>query len=164
MRAYTFWTTALILALAGACAHDDKPSTAASAQTKQVAKPAAATSATSATMQGPSTKAGIAVQEAAACRSIQDRAPVDSAEAFPTTVGRVYLYSKVGVDGGGDSSVQHVWYFNGTKLATVTLPVRGASFRTHSSKVIQDSQKGDWRVDIASAQGEVVKSVTFKVE
>ena len=112
----------------------------------------------------PVTGSGFSVIEAVACRAVQDRTPIETGSSFTSDVGRVYVYTKVGVAGGGETSIQHIWFHNDTKVATVTLPARGTSWRTYSSKAIQDAQKGKWRVDIASTEGAVIKSVVFTVD
>src|SRR6266446_5906760 len=47
-----------------------------------------------------SAKAGVTVMEATACRAIQEHAPVEAGATFPANVGRVYVYTKVGMNDG----------------------------------------------------------------
>jgi hypothetical protein len=150
------------------CAKQEKASTPAKAgsatpsaatSSKKVAKPAASTSSSPSQPVG-----GISVIEAISCRSVENRAPVGEAASFTTDVGRVYLYTKVGMEDGAEGSIKHVWHYDGKEVATVTLPVKGPQWRTYSSKQVDNSSKGEWRVDITSANNELIKSVTFKVE
>jgi hypothetical protein len=106
----------------------------------------------------------ISVLEAAACRSVQDRSPVGTAEKFGSDVGRIYLFSKVGLDASQKSSIKHVWRFNGKEMASITLPVQGPQWRTYSSHKIEGSQKGEWQVDVLNEKDTVLKSVSFKIE
>jgi hypothetical protein len=110
------------------------------------------------------TKDGITILKSVACKSVENRQPVAEAAVFPPNVGRVYLYTHIRHASGSEASVLHVWNHNGKKMATVTLPVKAANWRTYSSKTINPSLLGEWRVDVATTKGEVIKSVTFRVE
>jgi hypothetical protein len=110
------------------------------------------------------TKGGISVIELAACRSIENKAPVGSAEKFASDVGRIYVFTKVGLDASKEGSIKHVWKFNKKEITTIKLPVKGPQWRTYSSKKIDASLKGDWEVDVVTDADEVLKSVSFKIE
>lgn len=142
--------------LATACAKKEA-STPATAQ-----KPSAAPSAKIDTVLV--TKGGISVIEAAACKSVEGRNPVGAAEKFSSNIGRLYVFTKVGLDASRETSIKHVWKHNGKEVSTVTLAVKGPQWRTYSSKQIDATHKGDWRVDVETDKNEVLKSVSFKIE
>jgi len=100
--------------------------------------------------------------EAQACTGIQERMPTGMAETFTPEVGQVYLWCKItGVT--GETTIKHVWSYNGAEVATVELPVKSSGWRTWSAKKILPSMTGDWSVKIVDAEGNTVKEVAFKV-
>ncbi|HLG18902.1 MAG TPA: DUF2914 domain-containing protein [Bdellovibrionota bacterium] len=106
---------------------------------------------------------GLHILEAVVCRSIENRAPVGTSNAFPADVGRLYVFTKLATT-ESDSSIMHVWYFGNKEVGTVKLPVRGPQWRTYSSKTVNPSQKGEWRVEVKTANDHLLESVSFKVE
>ena len=64
---------------------------------------------------------------------------------------------------GDSTTVSHVWYHGENRRADVKLNVRGYRWRTWSTKVIQKDWTGDWRVDIVSADGKILKSKRFRI-
>jgi len=108
-------------------------------------------------------KEGITVLEAVSCKSIEDKAPVSENTKFPADVGRVHVFTKVKVD-AQETSIKHIWHYQDKEVATVTLPVGAPQWRTYSSKQIDATYKGDWRVDITTEKGDILKSITFQIE
>lgn len=104
----------------------------------------------------------IEVAEAAICRAVVDREPIDVRDSFDSWVGNLYCFTKIT---GALSPIQitHVWYFGYTERARVNLSVRSSSWRTHSSKRIQTHEIGDWHVDVLGPDGRVLRSLQFKV-
>ena len=103
----------------------------------------------------------IQVAEAAICRAVVDREPIDVRDSFDSWVGTLYCFTKIT---GAQSPIEitHVWYFGDTERARVSLLVRSSSWRTHSSKKIQTHEIGDWHVDILGPDGEVLRSLQFR--
>jgi len=48
-------------------------------------------------------------------------------------------------------------------MARVNLPVEAASWRTWSTKNIWEQWTGDWHVDVIGPNGEVLKTLEFKI-
>ncbi|MGA1796917.1 MAG: DUF2914 domain-containing protein [bacterium] len=104
----------------------------------------------------------VEVSRMAICTNVVDREPVEVGERFQVSVGRLYAFTQL--QGAKDFvEIEHIWYFNDVERARITLPVRSASWRTYSSKIIQPFEIGDWRVDVVDPQGEVLKSTSFQV-
>ena len=165
MSRQVWWSAVVLAVFALACAkHEVKQPSAPPAPSAQKSAPRGNRAADKAKTEEPVTKGGVTVAEAGACRSLENRNPVGQAEVFPANVGRVYLFTTVSLEKQGETSIQHVWNYDGKKMATVKLPVRAARWRTYSSKSIDPSQKGEWRVDILTAESEFIRSVTFRVE
>lgn len=114
------------------------------------------------TEPAPMKAPAVEVSRMAICTNIVDREPVEEGERFQVSVGRLYAFTQV-LGAKDFVEIGHVWYFNDVERARITLPVRSASWRTYSSKIIQPFEIGDWRVDVVDPQGEVLKSVSFQV-
>ncbi len=94
--------------------------------------------------------------------AVEDRQPVGESDTFADTVGTLFSYTEI--RGMGDSTtVSHVWYHGDVRRADVKLNVRGYRWRTWSTKVIQRDWTGDWRVDVVSADGKILKSKRFRI-
>lgn len=104
----------------------------------------------------------IEVAEAAICRNIEDREPIDSGDTFKTTVDRLYCFTKIT---GAQTPIEivHVWNFGDTVRATINLPIKSSNWRTWSSKKIQAHEIGDWHVDVIGPDGNVLKTLKFKI-
>ncbi len=59
--------------------------------------------------------------------------------------------------------VQHIWYFEGQKLAQVSLDITHNRHRTYSSKRIMPNQVGNWRVELIDKQYNVLASKSFRI-
>lgn len=102
------------------------------------------------------------VAEMVFCTSVDERQPTGEASSFGDDVGSVTCFTKItGVE--DETSVTHVWYYADQEMGRVELPVRSAMWRTWSTKTIQSDMTGDWRVDVLSAGGDVLKSASFTV-
>ncbi len=102
------------------------------------------------------------ITRAAICRQVAEREPVDAGTSFEPTVEKLYCFTHV--TGAQDATeIYHVWYFAETERAVVTLKVNSASWRTYSSKIIQPHEIGDWRVDVLGPEGDMLKTVHFKI-
>jgi hypothetical protein len=109
------------------------------------------------------TAAKIEVVEMMICTDIQDRVPVGTDTVFLKTVGQLYCYSKI--TGAGESAkITHVWYYNDQEMARVDLNIMADTWRTWSSKKIVEEWTGNWRVDVVSESGEVLKSMAFLIQ
>ncbi len=95
--------------------------------------------------------------------SVEDREPVGVVNAFAFTTEKVYCFLEAG-NITRDTTVSFVWYHGDKKMATVTLPLRkGSRWRTYSSKKL-GGLKGDWKVELQDAAGNILETVAFSVE
>lgn len=106
--------------------------------------------------------AALQVEEMEFATGIENRVPVGVAASFAVTVGKIYCYTKI-VGAAEPTTVSHAWYFNGEEMAKVELAVNGPSWRTWSSKEMEGTGAGAWRVDVVSAAGDVLASKEFTV-
>jgi len=105
---------------------------------------------------------GLQVSQITFATAIEDRQPIGPGTSFPANVERLYCFTAIN-GAEGETSVNHVWYYNDVEMARVDLSVRAAAWRTWSSKRIMPYWIGQWRVDVESASGEVLVSKEFTV-
>lgn len=104
------------------------------------------------------------VLQATVCADIKNRMPVGVDTSFPTSAQRVFVWSEIEAK-QIPSKIRHIYYFNGQKISDVVLDVRSANWRTWSLKNISDHRfRGEWRVDITTAGGKVLRRLYFAVE
>lgn len=102
----------------------------------------------------------VEVVDAAICRNVQDRQPVEPGAAFPADIGKIYCWSKI--KDGQDTTIKHIYYRDNKEMAAVELQVRTPMFRAYSTKTILPGT-GQWRVDIVDSEGKVLKSLDFTI-
>lgn len=104
----------------------------------------------------------LTVDEQTICTAVEERVPVGADSSFASDVGKLYCYTKI--SGAEDTtSVSHVWYLGDEEKAKVELSVKGKSWRTWSSKNIDSSWVGDWKVEVVSANGDVLSIKSFVI-
>ncbi|WP_020675600.1 DUF2914 domain-containing protein [Geopsychrobacter electrodiphilus] len=105
----------------------------------------------------------LTVSGAVITTKVVDRVPVDKVEVYPAQLGKLYCFSRV--EGAtADTSIEHVWLYQGDEMARVRLPVKSANWRTYSSKKMFPAWKGEWEVRILDDAGNELARVPFKVE
>lgn len=106
----------------------------------------------------------LVIKEAVMCEEVENREPEYIGTTFGKDIELVYCHTVV--ERAQDStSIRHVWYFGDEEMASVPLKVgKSARWRTWSSKIILPRWTGDWRVDIVSEHGRILRSVRFKTE
>ncbi len=102
------------------------------------------------------------VAESAIATAVADRQPVDNVTTVGADVGRVYCWTRV-VGAQADVEIVHVWYRGDMEMARVPLRVGSSNWRTWSSKNIEPSWTGQWRVDVEAPDGTVLESLSFTV-
>lgn len=121
-----------------------------------------------AAVEEPDTSASAAVDiellRAVACTGIESYEPVGAGSSFDREVGRVYVYSKVKMAKGERGSIKHTYYLDGKQVQSISLDVKGPTFRTRSYKTIHKGMEGDWKVEITSAGGKLLDTVTFAID
>jgi len=95
--------------------------------------------------------------------AVENREPVGVAETFPATTEKVYCFLEA-TEISKDIEVSFVWFLGDKEMAKTNLPLTmGPKWRTFANKTI-GGMKGDWKVEIRDANGNLVKDVKFKVE
>ena len=106
--------------------------------------------------------ASLQVQDAAISTGVQDRVPTGISSSFDSSVGKLYAFTRI-VGAEGQTRVYHKWYRGDELVADVPLTVRSGDWRTWSSKNVEPSWTGDWRVVVVSEDGSVLGTVKFAI-
>ncbi len=105
----------------------------------------------------------IEVIEATVCTDVKDRKPFGKDDSFQWSTDRVYIWNSIKCD-SHLSSIRHIYFFEGKKVSDIVLDIRSPIWRTWSYKAIANKNFiGPWRVDITSADGELLKRVYFEI-
>lgn len=91
---------------------------------------------------------------------VENRELREEGTVFPYGVGRVYAWTEI-AGAGEPTTITHVWYVDGQKVAEIPLKVRGQRFRTWSAKRIWP---GEWKVEVLGADGNFLGEESFTVE
>ena len=105
---------------------------------------------------------GLEVMEIEFGTGVENRQPVGVDTNFPSTVERVYCFTKI-IGAAEPTSVSHVWYYEGEEKARVDLSIKSQAWRTWSSKKILSAWEGRWRVEVVSAEGNVIAGKEFVI-
>ena len=108
--------------------------------------------------------ASLKVSKAAVCRAIENRMPAGVDQSFTTSDGKIYVWTNIEAK-QVPLKIRHIYYFGGKKISDVSLDVRSSNWRTWSSKTIDNRRyRGEWRVDIATSKGEVLRRLYYEVK
>lgn len=115
--------------------------------------------------QAPSklVSSSLSVQEMVVATGIERLKPIGVAESFPSTVGKLFCFTKI-TGAKGETSVRHLWFYGDRLVQVVSLPVKWINWRTYSSRTIRPEWTGSWRVDITAEDGTLLKSVGFTIQ
>ena len=104
----------------------------------------------------------IEVAAAAICKAVVNREAVDIGSQFPSSVSRLYCFTKI-VGASQPTEVVHVWRYGDVERARISLMVKSSDWRTYSSKAIQAHETGAWRVDVLDTAGNLLETINFEV-
>lgn len=86
---------------------------------------------------------------------------LDSTTALDGFV-KLYFYTDV-LNRIGDTLIYR-WMREGETVATIKIPVIGKRWRSHSSKNISASARGDWEVQVEDAAGQILAQSSFTLK
>jgi hypothetical protein len=103
--------------------------------------------------------AGEKVARAILTSKIVDREPVDELESLTSDRTQIYFFTELhGLEG---SRVTHRWEYQGKTMGEVHLSIQGPRWRIWSSKTLEPSWVGHWKVSVLSEDGQVLASKSF---
>jgi hypothetical protein len=94
--------------------------------------------------------------------AVEAQVTIDVGNRFPNSVSRLYCFTKI-IGATQPTEVVHVWRYGNEERARVSLAVKAATWRTYSSKAIQDHEMGLWQVQILDAAGNLLKTIDFEI-
>ncbi len=94
---------------------------------------------------------------------VENGEPVGVAEAFPASTEKIYCFVEA-TEITKDTEISFIWFYGDKEMLKLNLPLKaGSKWRTFANKNLR-GMKGDWKVEIKDADGNLVKDVKFKVE
>jgi hypothetical protein len=108
-------------------------------------------------------KTGLTVARLVIGTGVENREPVGVAETFPGATEKVYCFLEA-TNIPEDMEITVIWFHGEKEMLKTTLPLKmGSRWRTHADKNLY-GLKGDWKVEVRDAKGNLIKDVKFKVE
>ncbi len=106
-------------------------------------------------------ESALVLEEVAICKAVEDRQPTGIGTIFTNDLDKIYCFTKI-VGATDTISVNHVWYMGDQQVASVNLPIKSATWRTWSSKMI-GTYLGKGHVEIVSENGTVLGKADFEI-
>jgi len=104
----------------------------------------------------------LTIEEAVIAPGVENLTPVKPSLSFDSSVGKLYCFTRIKSD-QPPTVIKHLWFQGDKMVMEVTLPVKSTSWRTYSTKTILPSAAGDWKVDVTSEDGTVLKTLNFTI-
>ena len=105
----------------------------------------------------------IYIKDAVICRDLKNLEPVEPGNIFQNNLKKIFCFSQI-MGAKEDIQIKHNWYFGDKLVASVPLHVGSIDWRTFSSKRILPQYTGEWRVEIISQDGALLKKISFVLE
>lgn len=105
---------------------------------------------------------GYTVGDVFVASDIADKEPVGIAEHFFADTPKLYCFSEI-LGAENPVVIRHKWYQGETLVSETALDIRSVKWRTWSAKTLGEGATGDWRVDVTSEDGAVLKTTKFHV-
>lgn len=106
----------------------------------------------------PRTPSG-SVARAAFTRAIADREPVDNLSSLPNDHDKIFFFTDIRDMAG--AVVIHRWEYGGKIVAEIPFEIGGPRWRVYSSKQLDPSWTGEWKVSVVDGQGGTLSVKTF---
>lgn len=104
------------------------------------------------------------ITELAVTTKISKGNPIDSVRRISSaSVKALYCFTRLTSAEESETTIKHVWYRDDAKVGEYTLPVKGKKWRTYSKKAIEKGWAGDWRVEVLDSEGQLLKTVKFRM-
>jgi len=114
------------------------------------------------TEQGVEKLAAGTVARSTFTKGIDEREPVDKISTLDTNDNKIYYFSELRDMSG--QTVTHRWEHNGKIMAEVPFNVNGDRWRVFSSKNLEESWQGEWKVSVIDQSGGTLAVNTFRYE
>ncbi|MDN2663147.1 DUF2914 domain-containing protein [Psychromonas sp. 14N.309.X.WAT.B.A12] len=95
---------------------------------------------------------------------VEDHEPLGTINDIEVENGTLTVYAFSEVYNLKDTVLYYVWNLNGKDVATVPITIGADRWRSHSTKFIGPSMKGQWAVKLQNAQGDTLAVNEFTYE
>lgn len=104
------------------------------------------------------------ITEMAVTTKIVKGNPIDAVRRISSTsVKELWCFTRIVNPEGNVTSIRHIWYKDDKQVSEQELKVTGEKWRTWSKRVIDRESVGEWRVDALDHEGQLLKSVKFRI-
>jgi hypothetical protein len=104
------------------------------------------------------------ITEMAVTTKIVKGNPIDAVRRISfSSVKELYCFTRIVNPGGEATGVKHVWFKDGQPVAEQELSVKGGKWRTWSKHAVDRESVGEWRVDALDREGNLLRSVKFRI-
>jgi hypothetical protein len=138
---------------------DETPAPVNAPAPQESASPATNEATQEATAPAPT---GGTVARATFTKAVEEREPVDSVDMLTTDASKVYFFTELRDMAG--QTVTHRWEHDGKVMAEVPFTVNGTRWRVFSSKNLEPSWTGEWKVSVVDEGGGTLAVNTFTYE
>lgn len=111
----------------------------------------------------PSAKAAVpipgTVTRSRLTRDIKDLEPVDSVSTLTNDLTRIIYFTEIHDMAG--QTVTHRWEYNGKIILEVPIKVETSRWRAYSTKTLDPTWVGEWKVSVVDAAGGTLSVNTF---
>jgi len=107
-------------------------------------------------------KSAASVARASFTSAIQDREPTDTLTSLSNDKTRLYYFTEIR-DGAGQK-ITHRWEYNGKVMSEMSFDVGSSRWRVFSSKNLDPSWTGEWKVSVVDESGGTLGASTFTYE
>ena len=151
---------ASLLLAAGSAFAADAPAAAGTAAPAAKAAPAAAASTAAPAAKAAPAAAKGQVQKAQFTSGVENHEPKDNLDSLTNDQTRIFFYAVlVNLQG---QEVTFRWSYNDVTQAEVKQTPTSMRYRTNTSKTLDPSKLGTWKVEVVDASGNVLTSKTFE--
>ncbi len=111
----------------------------------------------------PKEGSGLTISRAVLGTGVENREPAGVAAVFPAATEKVYCFLEA-ANIPKDMEISLVWFHGQKEKRKMSLPLKaGSRWRTFAHKNL-GGLKGDWKVEIKDAEGNLLKDLAFKTE
>lgn len=104
------------------------------------------------------------VTEMAVTTKIVKGNPIDAVwRISSSSVKSLYCFTRTLGPEGVDTTIKHTWFLNDEVVHEDVMPVKGKRWRTYSMIPVKKGTSGQYRCQVQDAAGEVLKSVSFRM-
>jgi len=111
--------------------------------------------------QAPAKPAG-SVARAQFTSAVQDREPTDKVTALTNDKTQIYFFSEI--KDAANHKITHRWEHDGKVMSEVSFDVGSDRWRVFSSKTLDPSWTGEWKVSVVDETGGTLGASTFSYE